>query len=248
MKSLRIVDTGLAPARWNVAMTAALAELHSTHAIGDTVRFHRYPRCVLLGAGQDMQSAVDLEHCQRAGIAIARRITGGGAVYMSPDMLAWDVVVDRAAGGSALEAVTRRVCHGVAAGLSRLGAKACFRPPNDIVIGDRKISGSSGYAIGHSAVLQGTVLLENEIPDMAGALGLPQAALRERITCLEIEMGEAPALAAVVDAISGCLAEALGRGAMPGGLRQDELALCETLLRDEIGDEDYVLGQMPAPE
>jgi len=60
MNGLRILDTGLAPARWNVAMTAALAELHIRDAIGDTVRFHRYLACVLVGAGQDMPSAADL--------------------------------------------------------------------------------------------------------------------------------------------------------------------------------------------
>ena len=31
-RPMRIVDTGLRPARWNVAMTAALAELHATRA------------------------------------------------------------------------------------------------------------------------------------------------------------------------------------------------------------------------
>jgi hypothetical protein len=135
MNGLRILDTGLAPARWNVAMTATLAELRSRDAIGDTVRFHRYPACVLVGAGQDVQLAVDLEYCRRAGIAIARRVTGGGAVYMSPGVLAWDVVLDRADCGGSLDGVTREVCGGVAAGLSRLGAKARFR------LGAREVEG-----------------------------------------------------------------------------------------------------------
>jgi lipoate-protein ligase A len=234
MNGLRILDTGLAPARWNVAMTAALAELHSTGAIGDTVRFHRYPACVLIGAGQDMRSAADLAHCRRAGIAIARRVTGGGAVYMSPAMLAWDVVMDRAACGSSLDGVTRRVCGGVAAGLSRLGVKARFRPPSDIEIAGRKVSGSGGYATGRSAVLQGTVLLTDESATMARALQLPEAALRERVTSIADEIGAAPALAAVVAAITEGLAEAFDRTPMPGQLRPEELALCEAL-HDEIG-------------
>src|SRR5215470_15411634 len=159
MKPLRILDTGLAPARWNVAMTAALADLHASRRLGATVRLHRYPPCVLVGAGQDMQQAADLEHCRRAGVAVVRRVTGGGAVYLSPSVLAWDVVIDRAAGGGGLEAVTGKVCSGVATGLAQLGAKAGFRPPNDIEIGGRKVSGSAGYAVGHSAVLQGTILV-----------------------------------------------------------------------------------------
>src|SRR5262249_2729141 len=161
------------------------------------------------------------------------------AVYMSPAMLAWDVVVDRGACRGALETVTRRVCGGVAAGLSRLGATACFRSPNDVAIGGRKVSGSSGYAAGRSAVLQGTVLLSDETTAMARALRLPERTLRERTTCLEAEIGAAPSLASVVDAITKGLAEAFDCEAAPGRLRPDELALCEALLPDEIGTDAY---------
>jgi lipoate---protein ligase len=246
MTGLRILDTGLAPARWNVAMTSALVELHGTDAVDDTVRFHRYPPCILIGAGQEAQSAANLEHCRRAGIGIARRVTGGGAVYMSPAMLAWDVVVDRAACDGGLDAVTHRVCGGVAAGLSRLGAQARFRPPNDIEIGGRKVSGSGGYAVGRSAVLQGTILLADEVPDMASVLRLPESVLRERTTCLEIEIGAAPSLASVVGAITEGLAEAFDRKPVSGRLHQNELALCEALLHDEIGTDRYVLGHTAA--
>ena len=34
--ALRLLDTGLAAARWNVAMTAALAELHAAAAASPT--------------------------------------------------------------------------------------------------------------------------------------------------------------------------------------------------------------------
>src|SRR5262245_7776646 len=100
---LRILDTGLNPARWNIAMTAALAAAHGQGTVSDTVRFHRYQRCVLLGCSQDAASAVDVAHCRRNGIDIARRVTGGGAVFMSPSMLAWDVAVDRKTFGAGLE-------------------------------------------------------------------------------------------------------------------------------------------------
>ncbi len=157
---MRILDTGLMPARWNIAMTAALSELHGKGLIPDTVRFHRYPACVLLGRGQDIEASADVAYCRRQQIEITRRVTGGGAVFMSPRMLAWDVVVDRRAWGGDLASVTRRICEGVAAGLSRLGAVARFRAPNDIEISGRKVSGSGGYVEGRSAVLQGTVLAE----------------------------------------------------------------------------------------
>src|SRR5262245_27073118 len=114
---IRIIDTGLGPARWNVAMTAALAELHEKTEISDTLRFHRYPRCVLLGRSQDAGRAANLVYCRSEGIDVARRVTGGGAVFMCPQVLAWDVVVDRAAWATGLEAITRHIGDSIAAGL-----------------------------------------------------------------------------------------------------------------------------------
>jgi lipoate-protein ligase A len=213
----------------------------------DIVRFHRYPSCVLLGASQDMESAADVGYCREAHVEVARRVTGGGAVYMSPGMLAWDVLVDRRELGGDLAAVTERVCGGVAAGLARLGADAAFRAPNDIAIGGRKVSGSAGYLAGHTAVLQGTVLIADDVPAMARALRLPEAELRARVTCLSAELGAAPALPPVIECLTMGLAEALGREPVRAAPRSDELALCEELLREEIGTDAYVAGRAAAP-
>jgi lipoate-protein ligase A len=151
-------------------------------------------------------------------------------------MLAWDAVVDCRAFGGRLDTLTRRICGGVAAGLSRLGVKARFRSPNDIAVGGRKISGSSGYAVWNSAVLQGTVLLSDETAAMAAALRLPVETLRERMTCLEVEVGATPSLAQVVDVVARGLAEALGCEPVPGCVHDAEVALCDLLLKGESGD------------
>lgn len=238
--SVRIIDTGLMPARWNVAMTAALAELHARGRTPDTVRFHRYPASVLLGRSQNAKSAADLDHCRRYGIGIARRVTGGGAVYMGPRMLAWDVVVDRRRCGSGLEAITRQLCEGVAGGLSQLGAMARFRAPNDVEIHGRKVSGSSGYAEGHSVVLQGTVVTTDDAAVMARTLRIPEASLRAKVTSLEGELGQAPSPTLVVACLARGIADAVQREPLSCQLRADETTLCEALLAGEIGTEEFV--------
>ena len=162
-------------------------------------------------------------------------------------MLAWDMLVARAALGGDLSATTERVCSGVAAGLARLGVPARFRAPNDIEIGGRKVSGSSGYAAGRVAVVQGTVLIDDDVPAMALALRLSEADLRDRVTSLAAEIGAAPALAPVIDCIAVGLAEALDREPVRACARDDEVALCNDLLRDEIGTEAYVAGRAAAP-
>ena len=238
-QTLRIVDTGLKPARWNVAMTAALAELHATARIADTLRFHRYPACVLIGQNQDAGLAADLAYCHREGIEIARRVTGGGAVFMTPEILAWDVVVDRGATRS-LEDVTRQIGEGIAAGLSQLGVVARFRPPNDIEIDGRKVSGTSGYASGRSVLLQGTVLVTDVASAMASALRLPESMLRSKITSLAEECASLPSPPHLMNCLTGALTDKLDRAPVFVSPCNEEIALCENLLREEVGTDAFV--------
>ena len=211
-------------------------------------RFHRYPPCVLLGRGQDITRAADIDYCRRHGIDIARRVTGGGAVFMSSSILAWDVVVDRGIFGGDLNVLTRGICDGIAAGLSQLGSAARFRPPNDIEIGGRKISGTSGCAEGRSAILQGTVLVEDEVSVMARALRSSEAALRDKVTCLAMERGEAPPLSLVIESISRGLTGALRCKPAIGHPSLDEIAICEIMLNDETGTDRFLSVRDPPAE
>lgn len=234
---IRIVDTGLHGARWNVAMTAALAELLAARAIPDTLRFHRYERCVLLGRNQDAGSAMDAAYCARAGIEGVHRITGGGAVFMSPHMLAWDVVMDRAAWGSNLASAAQVVCTGIASGLASFAPAARFRAPHDIEIGGRKVSGTAGYAEGRSVILQGTVLIEDECETMARALRIPEAALRASVTCLAEAAGKAPSVALVIGRIASALCGALQRTSAKAELEAREDERRQSLMHDLFGAE-----------
>jgi lipoate---protein ligase len=240
---LRILDTALAPARWNVAMTVALVDGHADGATPDTVRFHRYQPCVLLGNSQKPASAADVDYCRHNGIEIARRITGGGAVFMSPRMLAWDVIITLRPAGSELHTVTRQICAAIADGLSLLGAPARFRAPNDIEIDGLKVSGSSGYVQGRSAVLQGTVLIEDDIPMMAAALQIPKSALHDKVSCLASVLGAVPGIEHIQGGIANELAASLGRRLRVEAPRKHELRAAEECFRREIGSDDYVMGR-----
>lgn len=229
---IRIVDTGLRDAQWNVAMTAALVELHATGKIGDVIRFHRYWPCVLLGRNQSADAVADIEYCAHNGIELVQRVTGGGAVFMSPKMLAWDVVVDRGKRGGHLSMVADRICSAIAEALAGLGFDAQFRAPNDVEIGGRKVSGSSGYTEGRSIVLQGTVLIDDDAKTMARALRIPDDALKNRVTCLRETAAGDVAADVVVQRITSALCAALGKTAAEMHLDAAEHERCEQILRE----------------
>lgn len=247
MTPIRILDTGQNPARWNVAMTAAIVAGHAAGTAPCTIRFHRYPACVLLGRSQDAKAAADIDYCRGNGYEIARRISGGGAVFMTPRMLAWDVIVDRNSWGRDLAEMTSRIGRGIASGLARLGVDARFRAPNDVEIGGLKVSGSSGYTEGCCAVLQGTVLIGDDTAAMAAALRVPGEALKSRVTCLADVCPDVPTPAEVTACILSGLLDGLPLQPMNDEPSIGEHNRCATLLRDEIGTDDFVFGLTACP-
>lgn len=242
--ALRIIDTGVKPARWNIAVTAALMELHRIGSTPDTIRFHRYPRSVLIGRNQKLEQEVDVERCGHDGVEIARRVTGGGAVYMSPGILAWDIVAGRARLGDTLEDVTLRIGSAIAAGLRRLGASAKARAQGAVEIEGRKVSGSSGGFDGPTVIMQGTMLIDFDHDEMMRVLkarpdtSKPVAPVASLADCLDrvppVEVVNAALLLELNDVWDGA--------SVTSDLRSDELALAEKLLAVEIGRDEFVMG------
>jgi len=251
---MRVIDTGRRSARWNLAMTAALAALHRTGETPDTLRFLHFPRSVLIGRHQDLGREARLDHCRAYGIETARRPTGGGAVYMDPGILSWEIVADRDRLGRGLEAAAARVLAGVAAGLARLGIDARVRLPHDVVAEGRKICGSAGLVEGRSLLLQGTLLVAVDVAQVSAALMPPQGVgedehrigLASRLIDVASLTGRTPAMADVQASIADGLAEALGLALDAGAPSAREMAVAARLLADEIGTDAFVAGAEPS--
>jgi lipoate-protein ligase A len=249
-RPVRVIDTGLRPARWNIAFDQALIDLHRESSIPDTIRFVRFPRSALVGRHQALAREIRLDWCRANGIEVARRITGGGAIWFEPAHLGWELVLPRAAVGPILDSAAAKICRAAAAGLRRLGLAAAFRPRNDIEVGGRKISGTGGFFDGRTLFYQGTVLCDLDFEAMADALVLPVeklrrrglAALAERVTTVRRELGSVPDLASLQRALVEGLAEGLELDPAPSAAVPLEIDLADRLLREEIGTETFVEG------
>lgn len=246
--SLRIVDTGERPARWNVAATAALTELHGDGRIGDTLRFHRYPGCVLIGRHQVPDRAIRIDACREAGIEIARRVTGGGSVYMAPGALAWDLVVSRKRFGLDVGDAARTIGCAIAAGIARLGIAARYRAENEIVVAGRKLCGMSGYYDGDTIACQGTILIDTDLSDMGRYLRMPfpsadaGEALTARLTTASEWLGRSPGPAELQSAIGASLAHALRCDPVYGLASSDENVLADAHYRETYGRDAFVFA------
>ena len=255
-RQFRVVDAGLREGRFNIALDQAMLELHQAGEIPDSIRFIHFLPVALVGRHQELSKEIDLDYCRKHGIAVGRRITGGGAIYLDPGQLGWELVFRRGSlGGATLAEVAREICEAAAAGLSRLGIEARFRPRNDIEVGGRKLSGTGGFYDEDTFIYQGTVLIDLDPAAMLGALRIPRAKIAKRgldsaaqrvVTLRELLGGVAPPVTAVEQALLDGFSERFGLTFERAALSVAEEQLARTLFESQIGREEFV-AEIDAP-
>ncbi len=220
----RLLDTGVLTGAENMALDDVILECRSQGKTPNTLRFLQFdPATVLVGYHQSVKQEVRLEYCERNGVDVNRRITGGGTILFTPTCLGWEIYADKSAEGIKelrrdLDRLARRICNGTVEGLRRLGVTAEFRPKNDIEVNGRKISGTGGTEREDSFMYQGTLLVDFDVDLMLKTLRIPVEKLKdkeiesvkERITCLKWELGYVPPLEEIKQAIADGFAEVLG--------------------------------------
>ncbi len=245
---MRVIDTGWNSAGWNITVDSVLLEMMSRGEIPPTFRFLSFnPSCVLVGYHQCVTQEVRVGFCEEGGIEINRRITGGGTVFFDPSQLGWEIVAlrDDPVFPSKPEDLYRVFGEAFACGLRLLGIPARYKPRNDIEVEGRKISGTGGITLGNAFLFQGTLLVKDEIETMLKALMVPVeklrrkeiASLRERVTCVERELGRVPSRDEFKNAILAGFKEVLGLTFEQGKLTRKEVqrinSACEYFLSND---------------
>jgi lipoate-protein ligase A len=249
-RPFRVIDTGLRDARENIAFDEALIEAHKEGAIPDTIRFLQFHPSALVGRHQAIGREINVAHCEANGIAIGRRITGGGTLYLDEGQIGWELVFGRDSLGTGdLGALTQKICESAAAGLSSLGIDARFRPRSDIEVDGQKLCGTGGFFDGDTLFFQGTLLIDFDPAKMVAALKLPaplpapegEAPPKPRMTTLRALLGDkTPDLPAIQNAILKGLAEGLDIAPERGEITADEEFRTIRLYGDEIGTDEFV--------
>jgi lipoate-protein ligase A len=212
MARWRLLDTPPMAAADNMALDETLLELKGQGRMPNTIRFLQFkPRAVLLGYHQSMGEEIRLGYCQQNSIDVNRRITGGGGIFFDENQLGWEVICDKSFFDILVpnNKLFKTLCRPVITALDLLGLKADFRPRNDIEINGRKISGTGGTDSNDAVLFQGTMLVDFDVETMLRALKIPVEKLKskeidsvkERVTCLNWELGYTPPLEKIKAAI-----------------------------------------------
>ena len=221
METWRLLDTSARSASENMALDETLLELKAAGRIPHTLRFLQFSNpTVLVGHHQSVGEEVRLDYCQRQGIEINRRLTGGGALYWGKKELGWEIYISKNDPRipSRIEDLYRKMGEAASLGLRHLGVRAHFRPRNDIEIQGRKISGTGGTELSGAILFQGTVLVDFDVDEMLRALRIPTEKLqdkeiesvKERVTCLKWELGRTLPIQTIKAALAKGFEEAFG--------------------------------------
>jgi lipoate-protein ligase A len=105
-------------AAWNMAIDEALL----THASAPVLRFYGWHHPgVTLGRFQDLRKGLNLDVCRQAGVSVARRPTGGRAVFHHTDLTYSLLAPEESVGGRSVMASYRLISAAMAEALANLG-------------------------------------------------------------------------------------------------------------------------------
>ena len=179
----RLLIDDAADAAWNMAADEAMLQMYAAGKIPPTLRFYSWqPRAVSLGYFQQARREVDFEECEKRGIRVVRRLSGGRTVLHDREVT-YSLVVKESE-SYVPEGVTASYLffsRGIAAGLTKLGfepnlhsprstagissavpfrSAACFDAPShfELTVGGRKNVGSAqtrrdGVILQHGSIL-----------------------------------------------------------------------------------------------
>ena len=144
---------------------------------------------VIFGRNQQMEQEVNVDYCRQHNILMYRRKSGGGCVYADRSNVMLSFVTSEDHVGFAFN----RFINMELLFLRKLGIDAVGTAHNDVMIGDRKVSGTASYHLPDRSIVHGTLLYDTNMEHMLHAI-TPSAeklhtkgiqSIRQRITLLK---------------------------------------------------------------
>ncbi len=144
---------------------------------------------VIFGRNQMVAAEVNMDYCRAKDINVYRRKSGGGCVYADRDNVMLSYVTD----GDSVGLAFNNFIQMELLVLRRMGVKAVGTVHNDILIGDKKVSGTACYHIDDRNIVHGTLLYDTNMENMTSAISPSVEKLekkgiqsvRQRITLLK---------------------------------------------------------------
>ncbi|HTY75712.1 MAG TPA: biotin/lipoate A/B protein ligase family protein [Candidatus Nanoarchaeia archaeon] len=256
MQNWRILKLEPYDAFMNMAIDEAILRNRVAGLVPNTLRFYRWkPSAVSIGKFQKLEKEVILENCQKLGVDVVRRISGGGTVFHdeSGEVTYSVIATTKDMGTNDVAEVYGKIYASISESLRMIGIASDYSPgdlrncPN-LTVNGKKISGSA-QANKSGVVLQhGTLLIDVDLPKMFMVLRVPWAnscmqvvnVAKNKITSVQNELGHPLTPETTVNAIAHGFAVTLNMQVVENVQSlQDQLTSEERKLADKLYKEKY---------
>ncbi len=174
--------------------------------------FYRNDRAVVLGRNQNPWAECDLPFLATHGIPLARRLSGGGTVYVDPGVLNFCLIAPRHPDAPG------RFAECTAAALRACGLSPTITPRRAVELAGHKISGNAFWLTARRALCHGTLLLDADLgllerclrSGLAGLAGTAVTSVRSRVGNL-VDLAPGLAAADIATALAAAFAAELGQ-------------------------------------
>ena len=121
---------------------------------------------VIVGFNQEVNTEVNLEYLKQKGIALVRRVTGGGAVYHDLGNLNYTIVGK----SEDLERDYPEYASLMMKALQALGVPATLSGRNDILVNGKKVSGFAKRVSRNRLMVHGTLMYQVDVDVLTNVL------------------------------------------------------------------------------
>lgn len=131
---------------------------------------------VIVGFNQEVNTEVNLEYLNRQGITLARRVTGGGAVYHDLGNLNYTIV----GRSENLERDYPEYAALMMKALQALGVPATLSGRNDILVEGKKVSGFAKRVCRNRLMVHGTLMFQVDVDVLTNVLNPSNSKLQSK--------------------------------------------------------------------
>lgn len=198
---------------------------------------------VIVGRNQLLEREINVDYCREHGIDMIRRKSGGGAVVADMNNIMFSYITSSDDVCSTFSEYTSMVAEA----LRQLGLDASDNSRNDILIGDRKVSGNAYYHLPGRSIVHGTMLYDFDLELMTNTLRPSETKLvshgvesaRSRVTTIKEHL---PSLS-LADFLDHML-RTVPKGGTTLVLGDDDIAEIEKI-EEEYRDPEWLTGRNP---
>ena len=207
---------------------------------------------VIIGLNQNAYSEVNLVYLNANGITLARRVTGGGAVYHDLQNLNYTIVAPLPCHPERCPEPVEGRSEGstpvpIVEALRQLGVPAELTGRNDIFVEGRKVSGYARRVSKRQEIIHGTLMYDVDLDTLTHVLDTPESKLnakgigsvKSRVANLKDYLPGFKSL----DEVQAALQEILAGGDCQMELTESQLNEVRTMAETKFSTWDFIYGR-----